>query len=258
MKLIITIKAIITIVFITLPFKKVVLAFTPLAITRREKNRICIICHYNNNDNNNRNAKSDLDNEESEYNESSNINPQSSSNMFQDDECYDLCDDNNNDHDKLQMKQNIVNDEEVVSMSTTNNKKNDLTPTKQTWQNLELHWSIDESTNDCDVDDITSCSEPCLDCRGEGRKLCSFCNGVGYVDFGFAEKGTVGERLVNNMMDKTKNNNGNDDVNGNGRLGVECPVCNEDGEQSCPTCRGSGWIARWRLNNIHNISDLRP
>ena len=74
------------------------------------------------------------------------------------------------------------------------------------------------------------------------KKLCKFCHGIGYLDFGFAEKGTMGERLLNHP---------------NGRLGTDCPVCNEDGEKSCFTCRGNGWIARWRLNNKY-LDDVRP
>ena len=120
----------------------------------------------------------------------------------------------------------------------------DPTPTKQTWQNLELKWSIDENNDDCDIEDISSCSEPCPHCRGTGTILCQFCGGVGYIDFGVAEKGTMGERLL-------------DDPDETRRLGTECPVCDDHGEQVCPTCRGSGWIARWRLDN-NNISDVRP
>ena len=120
----------------------------------------------------------------------------------------------------------------------------DPQPTKQVWRNLELKWSIDSNSDDCDVEDITSCSEPCLTCRGAGITLCAFCHGVGYVDFGMAEKGTIGERLSQKQ-------------DSHGHLGTECPICNEDGETNCGTCRGSGWIANWRLNN-GNIGDLRP
>ncbi len=97
--------------------------------------------------------------------------------------------------------------------------------------NLELKWSIDKSSEDCDVEDMLSCSEPCTTCRGTGIITCQFCNGTGYVDFGAQNPGTIGKRM--------EKNNG-------GHTGIECPVCNEDGDQCCQDCNGSGWIAFWR------------
>mmetsp|Transcript_8030 Transcript_8030/g.15126 ORF Transcript_8030/g.15126 Transcript_8030/m.15126 type:complete len:244 (-) Transcript_8030:85-816(-) len=99
-------------------------------------------------------------------------------------------------------------------------------------QSLELKWNIDKSNENCDTDDILSCSEPCEVCRGKGVITCLFCQGHGYVDFGQQDKGTVGSRM--------EKKNG-------GHTGIECPICNEDGEMGCQKCNGSGWIALWKI-----------
>jgi hypothetical protein len=101
-------------------------------------------------------------------------------------------------------------------------------------ENLELKWSIDKNTEDCDLEDMLSCSEPCTTCRGEGIRRCHFCNGHGYVDFGAQNPGTIGKRM--------EKNNG-------GHTGIECPLCDDNGDQSCRDCNGSGWIAPWRKPN---------
>ena len=98
-------------------------------------------------------------------------------------------------------------------------------------KNLEMKWDIAQINQDCNTEDRLSCSEPCETCRGKGVVTCLFCKGDGYVDFGQQTKGTVG-----GTMEKK---------NG-GHTGIECPVCNEDGEQGCQKCNGSGWIALWK------------
>jgi hypothetical protein len=98
-------------------------------------------------------------------------------------------------------------------------------------KNLDLKWSIAQSNNDCDTGDLLSCSEPCETCRGKGVVFCQFCQGNGYVDFGHQMKGTVGGAM---------------ELKNGGHTGIECPVCNEDGEQGCGQCNGSGWIANWK------------
>lgn len=98
--------------------------------------------------------------------------------------------------------------------------------------NLELKWNIDKSNESCDADNLLSCSEPCEVCRGKGVVTCLFCQGHGYVDFGQQVQGTVGGRM--------EKRNG-------GHTGIECPICNEDGEMACQKCNGSGWIALWKI-----------
>lgn len=155
-------------------------------------------------------------------------------NYYFDDECIDLCDFDEQsglDERNLSEMKNRDKEQEV--------RKNEKS-LEHVYKTLELHWEIEEAKDNCDLEDITSCSEPCDLCRGTGVIPCHFCEGTGYINFGEQSPGTVGERLV--------------EKNG-GHPGAECPVCNEDGEISCPKCRGSGWIANWRLENE---TGLRP
>jgi len=160
------------------------------------------------------------------------LNPES--HFFIDDECYDLCDEEGSgilDQVASTEPQNR-NDEQKIGK-----KGKSL---EHAYKTLELQWEIEEAKDNCDPEDLLSCSEPCDLCRGTGVITCHFCEGTGYINFGEQTPGTVGERLV--------------EKNG-GHSGAECPVCNEDGEISCPKCRGSGWIANWRLENE---TGLRP
>eukprot|EP00553_Chaetoceros_curvisetus_P001652 CAMPEP_0204631358 /NCGR_PEP_ID=MMETSP0717-20131115/22492_1 /ASSEMBLY_ACC=CAM_ASM_000666 /TAXON_ID=230516 /ORGANISM="Chaetoceros curvisetus" /LENGTH=265 /DNA_ID=CAMNT_0051648897 /DNA_START=219 /DNA_END=1013 /DNA_ORIENTATION=+ len=151
-------------------------------------------------------------------------------------------------------------------------------------QTLEMKWSIDESNENCDVMDpknIEQCAEPCTKCRGTGLVSCGFCNGFGYVDFGAQERGTIGRRMMKTMKQKRRKermlmrrdrdgairnvegeeeeeeeDDEEDNINGTGEgtntnigenetIGAECPVCDENGDQTCDECKGSGWIANW-------------
>jgi hypothetical protein len=100
---------------------------------------------------------------------------------------------------------------------------------KNAKKNLELKWNIQKSNDELEAG-VSNVSDPCEDCKGKGKVLCAFCQGNGFVDFGEQEKGTIGGTMVSR--------------NG-GRTHVECPICDENGEQSCTKCSGSGWIARW-------------
>ena len=124
-------------------------------------------------------------------------------------------------------------EEELFDSLTTKNeevyqKRKTKYFSEQVRHSLELHWSIQKANEDCDLEDITSCSEPCPSCRGTGLVICRFCDGVGYLDMGPQLPGTIGKALLKD------------------RMGVECPVCNDDAEQVCEMCMGSGWIANWR------------
>ena len=112
---------------------------------------------------------------------------------------------------------------------------------------LDLQWSIDKNNQECDVTDILSCSTPCTTCRGHGRHICQFCKGVGYIDFGDIEGNGDGDGSGNSKKGFEDGTIGKkmEKKNG-GHLGVECPVCDEDGEDTCKDCNGSGWIAKWK------------
>jgi len=127
---------------------------------------------------------------------------------------------------------------QVASASSSNNSEKSA---EKVMGNIELRWNIDEDKDDCDLEDVSTCSDACDVCVGKGVIDCQFCKGVGWIDFGQQNPGTMGERLV--------------ERNG-GIQGTECPVCNEDSNQVCQKCMGSGWIARWRMRNLSN--DLQP
>jgi hypothetical protein len=156
--------------------------------------------------------------------------------IYEDSDCMDLCDADENQKpvDNLDLDDSVLIQSAIdESMKNVSKMSNSHISPKQMMRNIELRWSIEESNNDCDVDDLSSCSEPCSQCRGEGTAECTFCTGSGYIDLGPQDPGTMGDQLIRR--------------NG-GRTGIECPVCNENGDQICSKCMGSGWIARWRMN----------
>lgn len=170
--------------------------------------------------------------------------------FFADEECYDLCEIAEED----EVEDGILDVPAVLidaghgvamnlatSLSLPSTSRNSEKSTEQIMGNLELRWNIDEDKDDCDLEDVSTCSDACDVCVGRGVIDCQFCNGVGWIDFGEQTAGTMGERLV--------------ERNG-GIQGTECPVCNEDSAQICQKCMGSGWIARWRMRNLNK--DHRP
>jgi len=175
--------------------------------------------------------------------------------FFQDDDSDEWCDFNDVNAEKTTVSSI------KPKASPLQNNKNPITPAatppsaipktppersmKKVMENIELRWSIDESSQDCKVDeDVSTCSEPCDECRGSGIVDCQFCDGTGWIDFGEQTPGTVGETLV-------KRNGG--------YSGTECPICSDDCTQLCAKCMGSGWIAKWRLQskNLFN-NTLHP
>jgi len=183
--------------------------------------------------------------EEKTKNKNKSDENQKQTSFYQDEDCLDLCEETTNEfqdpsyYSSSSSSPTSVNNsdtiqklEETSRKMTTSSNSNKISP-KQMMKNIELRWSIEESNHDCDVEDISSCSDPCIQCHGIGTAECTFCSGSGYIDLGVQEIGTMGDQLV-------KQNGG--------KTGIECPVCNENGDQVCSTCMGSGYIARWRMN----------
>lgn len=188
--------------------------------------------------------------------------------MFLDEECYDLCEFGDEDvalqpeeSSDEHKKGHSINErssrrpsassfnryhhrEEIRRSHHVIEEANESSETARAREGLNLHWNIKSATDECDVqENILSCSEPCTQCRGHGVVECQFCHGVGFVDFGQQEEGTVGGRMVRD--------------NG-GFTGIHCPVCNEDGEQECLKCNGNGWIAKWKLKDDDSGDILLP
>lgn len=187
--------------------------------------------------------------------------------MFLDEECYDLCeveeedvalqpeessDEHKSSHSvkKISSRRpsassfNRYQHRKQIRMSSNVIEEQTKSDTARAREGLNLHWNIKSASDECDVqEDMLSCSEPCTQCRGKGVVECQFCHGVGFVDFGQQEEGTVGGRMVRE--------------NG-GFTGIHCPVCNEDGEQECFKCNGNGWIAKWKLKDDNSGDILLP
>lgn len=116
-------------------------------------------------------------------------------------------------------------------LALQNQEKKQREEMNRSKKNLELKWNIEKSNAEQEAGASTNhLSDPCETCLGKGKVLCAFCHGDGFVDFGKQEAGTIGGTMV------SKNG---------GRTHVECPVCDENGEQCCMKCSGSGWIAKW-------------
>ena len=81
---------------------------------------------------------------------------------------------------------------------------------------LEQQLKVFSAIETCDVTKIDTCSIDCHYCNN-GRVLCEFCKGTGFLMLGDVLIGT------NNI----------------------CPVCAGGGEQNCKKCSGTGKIANW-------------
>lgn len=82
---------------------------------------------------------------------------------------------------------------------------------------FEMSWQVDECNADQD-----SCSDFCPDCAGSGKQRCKFCRGTGVVAYGNEFR--------------------------------TCLIC-DHGFVSCPTCRGTGRIARWATTHDRFLKD---
>ena len=163
-------------------------------------------------------------------NNNNNNNDYESSNLFPDEDCYDLCDDmdwDNKNNMPLSFNNNNNDESSVVeteSIRTTMNNEDDAArhhrkPLFQRMR-LEMEWELRQNQEDCNVEEIDTCGEFCLDCVGAGSVQCRFCHGGGRLHL------------------PPTNLYGGSQVQA-------CPVCNEGGMEVCKTCRGSGRIAPW-------------
>eukprot|EP00555_Chaetoceros_dichaeta_P003644 CAMPEP_0198249098 /NCGR_PEP_ID=MMETSP1447-20131203/708_1 /TAXON_ID=420782 /ORGANISM="Chaetoceros dichaeta, Strain CCMP1751" /LENGTH=203 /DNA_ID=CAMNT_0043933643 /DNA_START=231 /DNA_END=843 /DNA_ORIENTATION=+ len=115
--------------------------------------------------------------------------------FFADEECYDLCElvDEEELEDvvlsssspmlldvELQRETSTVPIEnsrigvatnQVASASSSNNSNNKSA--EQVMGNIELRWNIDEDKDDCDLEDVSTCSDACDVCVGKGLKTAS-------------------------------------------------------------------------------------
>ena len=102
--------------------------------------------------------------------------------------------------------------------------KDEKDPVQMARLSLEMHWSLEETKEDCLVEDPSTCgSEQCSQCLGTGQSVCRFC------------RGTM-QNYYNGAFTK-------------------CPVC-DNGTEVCKPCRGSGWIAEW--TQMGNDGELKP
>eukprot|EP00565_Helicotheca_tamesis_P000507 CAMPEP_0185727092 /NCGR_PEP_ID=MMETSP1171-20130828/2882_1 /TAXON_ID=374046 /ORGANISM="Helicotheca tamensis, Strain CCMP826" /LENGTH=254 /DNA_ID=CAMNT_0028395589 /DNA_START=103 /DNA_END=867 /DNA_ORIENTATION=+ len=178
---------------------------------------------------------------------SENNNDNMASSFFYDDGCYDLCESFDNPEEENTSKGDISDGKSVgqsktlphfASMSppatrekkeksrTSSDKSNDEESARQM---LNLRWSLMKSMDECDVTNIMTCSEQCATCGGTGYVECRFCGGTSFLTVG--NKHFFGE-------------------------GQRCPCCNDDGEVLCPDCKGNGWVANWRNDNMSNNKNL--
>jgi len=151
--------------------------------------------------------------------------------MFEDEDCFDLCDDI--DWDRMPTTSNEkVNDSTTASTATTSNKDTTIQPPSRNKQHhdphkpsfqrmrLEMEWELRNNAEDCDLQEIDTCGDFCIDCVGVGSVPCRFCQGAGKLHL-----------PPTNLY--------------GGPRTQSCPVCNQGGTEVCKSCRGSGRIAPW-------------
>lgn len=84
-------------------------------------------------------------------------------------------------------------------------------------QLLEQQYRLFTAMEICDLQKLETCCNNCHHCNN-GRVLCDFCKGTGFLMLG-------------------------DDLIGTNNV---CPVCSGGGEQNCKRCCGTGKIASWK------------
>lgn len=115
-------------------------------------------------------------------------------------------------------------DESSSSSTTTpsQQKQQDKQHKRPSFQRmrLEMQWELRNNAEDCDLEEIDTCGDFCVDCVGVGRVQCRFCQGAGKLHL--PETNLYGGERIQ-----------------------PCPVCNQSGTEECKACRGSGRIAPW-------------
>jgi len=166
---------------------------------------------------------SEIRDEEEEEEEDMGTTQPTSSQVFSDDDCFDLCD--------AFPEEAELSSAREVTPKVQQEPERDATAVRS---NLELHWSVAKSASECDVEDLQSCSEPCESCDVTGRNVCHFCSGTGILDMGMGHEER--DHLKNYV----------------GFKGRACPLCDSDGEVECSSCRGSGWVANWKAADLES------
>lgn len=158
----------------------------------------------------------------------SSVTPNNNDNdsMFSDEDCLDLCPDwENDDHEPPSPKQRASHPN-VDKHDTQEKKKNSSPWNFQQMMRLEMAWELRQNQRDCNVEDIETCGDSCVDCVGVGVVDCRFCHGRGKL-----------HHLPTTKMYGSPSQN--------------CPVC-RIGKEVCKTCRGSGRVADWTSYSTSN------
>ena len=148
--------------------------------------------------------------------------------IFQDDDCEDLCGDLNDDF--TSPKSNVVSGQttisppsKTVSVVSTRSKPRDYRSS-----NFLRRSSLKPST------DWGPQPEHCKPCNGEGTQSCRFCGGTTFL------AGIGGET----------------DALFTAGIGLTCPVCDEDGLTTCHECTGTGWIVSWTSSGTNTTVSM--
>lgn len=147
--------------------------------------------------------------------------------FFDDEECYDLCDMNEDGTQAAAAVEAVpttetTDDEIARSLQKVTRQERDAQAETDRIR-LEMTYEMFRSSDDCDLEDVTTCSERCTACHGAGTTSCRCCQG---------------SKRVSMIA---------------GAPSMSCPVCNANGVEECSKCHGSGWIAPWT-----ELADFTP
>jgi DnaJ-class molecular chaperone len=143
--------------------------------------------------------------------------------FFDDEECYDLCEfDDDDETTTFAAPPAPKKDKVAVGLQKISRQERDRQAEKDRMR-LEMSYEMFRSSDDCDLEDISTCSETCAECSGSGHSLCRGCAGTKQVS----------------LIGATSK--------------MSCPVCNSKGVEECNKCHGSGRIAPWT-----ELADFEP